>query len=312
MVITFKDLLPKTRIDTLAMAVTFVMIPVSYLHGVLMIAPIIWPVRNVPQDLVERNTFPFYVSLVLMTVLFVNTMVNLFYTVTVDTTCGRVALPVVSQPGWYFCPFCQHYSPPRAHHCPTCTKCVLKRDHHCYFAGKCIGYYNQRYFIAFLVYLIISSILGVIMSLWAITILLGSFSLTYIPAILFPVLAWMFQIAPVNPWIMMETSIAIFVTVGAGGLLAVQLYTIYKGQTYYEFQRGVTAYNRGPNNNFTDSLGLHWLICWLFPFIPSHQPGDGTHYLPRDKAAAAGARFEKSQTQANSDKSRSRKQVKST
>ena len=294
------------------MAVTFIMIPVSYLHGVVYIAPIIWPVRNVPEDLVEKNTFPYYASLVLMTFLFVNTMINLFYTVTVDTSCGRVAaLPVVSQPGWYFCPFCQHYSPPRAHHCPTCTKCVLKRDHHCYFAGKCIGYYNQRYFIAFLIYLTISSICGVILSLWAITILLGGFSLTYIPAVLFPVLAWFFQMTPVNPWIMLETSMAIFVTLGAGGLLFVQLFTIYNGQTYYEYQKRNGAYNRGPKNNFEDSLGSRWPICWIFPLIRSPQPGDGTHYQSRSEAAVVAARYEKPKN-SNLDKSRSRKQVKST
>ena len=308
----FKDYLPKTGVDTISMAVTFVMIPVSYLHGVFFIAPIIWPVRNVPEELAERNTFPYYANLTLMTYLFINTMVNLYYTMTVDTSCGRVALPVVSQPGWYFCPFCQHYSPPRAHHCPTCAKCILKRDHHCYFAGKCVGYYNQRYFIAFLIYLIVSSIYGVISSIWAITILLGTFSLTYIPAILFPVLAWMFQIAPINPWIMLETSLAIFVTVGAGGLLAMQLYTIYHGKTYYEFQKGISVYNRGLKNNFTDSLGAHWLICWIFPFIPSPQPGDGTHYLPRDKAAAAAARYEKPRNSSSLNPSRSRKQAKST
>ena len=312
--VNLKELLPKTRVDGIAMGVTFVMIPASYLHGIIFIAPIIWPVRNVPPQLTEQNTFPYYTNLILMTFLFLNTMVNLFYTVTEDTTCGRVPLPVVSQPGWYFCPFCQHYSPPRAHHCPTCTKCVLKRDHHCYFAGKCVGYYNQRYFVAFLIYLTISSIYGVMLSLWAITILLGSFSLTYIPAILFPVLAWMFQVAPVNPWIMLETSLAIFVTIGAGGLLAVQLYTIYMGRTYYEYQRGNGAYNRGPKNNFIDALGSRWLICWILPFIPSPLPGDGTHYQPKEEAAAVAARYEKPRgSGSGTDHSRrSRKQVKST
>ena len=310
--VNFKDLFPKTHVDSLAMAFTLVMIPVSYLHGVIFIAPIIWPTTNVPEALAEQNTFPYYASLTLMTFLFVNTMVNLFLTMTVDTSCRRVALPVVSQPGWYFCPFCQHYSPPRAHHCPTCKKCVLKRDHHCYFAGKCVGYYNQRYFVAFLIYLTISSVYGAILSLWAITILLGQFSLTYIPAVLFPVIAFLFQITPVNPWIMMETSIAMFVTVGAGGLLLMQLYTIYNGKTYYEYQKGDGAYNRGPRNNFIDSLGTRWLICWVFPFIPSPQPGDGTHYQPRDKAAAVAARYEKTRNSTNSDQSRSRKLVKST
>lgn len=257
------------------MGFTFLSIPTSYLHGVLYIAPTIWPT--------ETATSAYYCAILVMTFLFVNTYTNLIFTVTTETSCGRIPLPVVSQPGWYFCPYCRYYSPPRAHHCSTCRCCMLRRDHHCFFAGKCIGYYNHRYFVAFLIYLTMSSICGVVTSFLAISRLTGSFSFTFIPAFIFPVLAWVFQMMPVNPIVMLETSLAIFVTVGAGGLLGLQIYMISRGQTYHELQKNIHVYGRTMTENFADVLGRNWWFCWILPFIPSPRPGDGAHYPPGDQ-----------------------------
>ena len=263
------------------MGFTLIMIPVSYLHGVLYIAPTIWPTDLSTNE--SSNHISYYCAVFLMTFLFANVMVNLFLTITVDTTCRRVPLPVVAQPGWLFCPRCKYYAPPRAYHCPTCQQCVLRRDHHCYFAGRCIGYYNHRYFIAFLVYLTISAFFGLSTSLVAVYHLAGGFSLTFIPACIFPVLAWVFQIMPVNPFVMLETSVALFVVVSGGGLLVLQVYVISRGQTYYEMQRNIRNYEKSRLQNVVDVLGQNWWFCWLFPFIPSPRPGDGAHYPPRDQ-----------------------------
>ena len=53
---------------------------------------------------------------------------------------------------WNYCRKCGHDTPPRCHHCPMCETCILKRDHHCFFSGRCVGFYNQRYFIVFLIW----------------------------------------------------------------------------------------------------------------------------------------------------------------
>ena len=284
--------LPRNHVDAIAMVFTFVMIPVSYLHGVFYIAPTLWPSTS-RQELGggegEDNSYPYYCSVFLMTFLFLNTMLNLVLTVTVDTSCGRVPLPIVEQPGWYFCPYCRYHTPPRAHHCPTCRQCVLRRDHHCFFAGKCVGYYNHRYFVAFLVYLTISALYGLVTSIVAVYRLAGGFSLTYIPAFVFPVIGWVFQLMPVNPFVMIEGSLALLVSVMAAGLLAVQLYTISRGQTYYELQKNVCTYRRGTLENFVDVLGRNWWFCWLFPLLPSPRPGDGAHYPPRDRQGVGNA-----------------------
>ena len=282
--------LPRNHVDALAMGFTFLMIPTSYLHGVLYIAPTIWPTNdpNLPEGVAELNVVPYYISILVMTFLFLNTYANLILTVVVDTTCGRVPLPVVSQPGWYFCPYCRYYAPPRAHHCPSCQYCVLRRDHHCFFAAKCIGFYNHRYFIAFLIYLTISSIVGVVTSFVAISYLAGGVSITFIPALVLPVLAWIFQIMPVNPIVMLETSLAAFVTFGAGGLLILQICMILKGQTYHEFQKSKCMYRKTKMENIVDVMGKNWWFCWLLPFIPSPRTGDGAHYPPQDQQGGKG------------------------
>ena len=274
--------LPKNHIDAMAMGFTFFMIPVGYLHGVLYIAPTIWPTddSNLPEEITKRNVLPYYCSVFVMTFLFINTYANLILTVTTDTSCGRVPLPVVEQPGWYFCPYCRFYAPPRAHHCPTCQKCIMRRDHHCFFAGKCIGYYNHRYFIAFLIYLILSSLYGIITSSIAIYHMLGGFSLALIPAFIFPVLAWIFQMMPIPTFVMLMTSVAFFVTLCGAGLLGLQMYEIAKGQTYHELQKSIDFYGRSRFENCVDALGKNWWFCWVFPFIPSPRLGDGSHYSP--------------------------------
>lgn len=285
--------LPRNHVDALAMGFTFTMIPVSYLHGVFNITPTLWPLSDEPGGLspetAGENTFPHYLSVTLMTFLFANTMLNLVLTVTTDTSCSLIAQPVVGQPGWYFCPYCRYYAPPRAHHCPSCRRCVLRRDHHCFFAGKCIGHYNHRYFVSFLAYLTLSAATGVVTSFMAISKVSGGFSLTFIPAFIFPVLAWLFQMMPMNFFVMVEASLAIFITFGAGALLVLQVYMISRGQTYYEFQKNVNLYGRSLAENFADVMGRNWWFCWIFPLIPSPRDGDGAHYPSREDLASATA-----------------------
>eukprot|EP00918_Siedleckia_nematoides_P101209 GHVU01221140.1.p1 GENE.GHVU01221140.1~~GHVU01221140.1.p1 ORF type:complete len:229 (+),score=17.79 GHVU01221140.1:313-999(+) len=52
------------------------------------------------------------------------------------------------------------WKPPRAHHCRVCQRCVFRMDHHCPWISNCIGSRNQKYFILFLLYTVISCVLG--------------------------------------------------------------------------------------------------------------------------------------------------------
>ncbi|PKI54847.1 hypothetical protein CRG98_024730 [Punica granatum] len=69
--------------------------------------------------------------------------------------------PVVSKgelQDYTFCHYCLRPKSPRTHHCRSCGTCVLDMDHHCPFIGNCVGASNHRYFIAFLISTIVSTL----------------------------------------------------------------------------------------------------------------------------------------------------------
>ena len=45
-------------------------------------------------------------------------------------------------------------------HCSICHKCVYMKDHHCIWFNQCIGQFNLKYFILFLLYLLLCSYLS--------------------------------------------------------------------------------------------------------------------------------------------------------
>ncbi|KDQ52698.1 hypothetical protein JAAARDRAFT_183961 [Jaapia argillacea MUCL 33604] len=57
------------------------------------------------------------------------------------------------------CKRCGLMRPERSHHCRICNRCVLKFDHHCPVSiriNQCVGLHNERHFILFMAYLILS------------------------------------------------------------------------------------------------------------------------------------------------------------
>ena len=57
-----------------------------------------------------------------------------------------------------YCLICNAFKPERSHHCSICNKCVLNMDHHCPWVDNCIGFYNRKYFMQLLIFVVILTI----------------------------------------------------------------------------------------------------------------------------------------------------------
>ena len=58
-----------------------------------------------------------------------------------------------------YCLMCNVFKPERCHHCSACNRCVLNMDHHCPWINNCIGFWNRKFFILLLIYVLMMTYL---------------------------------------------------------------------------------------------------------------------------------------------------------
>lgn len=60
-----------------------------------------------------------------------------------------------------YCKRCQAWKPERSHHCSVSGHCVLKMDHYCIWIVNCVGLLNYKFFMLFLFYSFLSSLVAI-------------------------------------------------------------------------------------------------------------------------------------------------------
>lgn len=263
--------LPKTPTDTCAFIFTVVMIPVIWLFEVFVVLPRLYD--GLPR------TAMYYFHIVAAAFLCVNVLGNLWMILYQDTsTAGRV-LPSILKPGWKFCSACEANSPPRAFHCHICDRCILRRDHHCTFTGNCIGFFNQRYYLTLVFYMLIAGIYANIMNTEFVWASMEGFSFGSLVCIIFPFVGFVFGLhSPISMFYSFLTSLCIFGTLLMAGLFAYHAWNALNGQTVFERAHRVNQYNVGWRRNIELTLGKNWYISWIFPAVKSPLPGDGLEF----------------------------------
>lgn len=63
------------------------------------------------------------------------------------------------------CTTCKTLKVPRSRHCSICDRCVLVNDHHCIWLNTCVGLHNFKYFLVFLVSIIVIFVYGFVLNL---------------------------------------------------------------------------------------------------------------------------------------------------
>uniref|UniRef100_A0A915DQP3 Palmitoyltransferase n=1 Tax=Ditylenchus dipsaci TaxID=166011 RepID=A0A915DQP3_9BILA len=237
-------------------SVTFVL---SFWHSLFSVG---WLIRVLPLLYISSNVY-----------------LNIYKMVSVGPNGRRSDLPSIIKPGFKYCHSCCLNSPPRSHHCPICNTCVLRRDHHCSFAAVCVGHFNQRFFIAAIVNLLIISFTCFLWNLSFVSMTMSKLSPIQYWHLMLPHLALVlgfispYQFFAVFVFVCSMTTV-VFVTY----LVAAQIFCLYRGQTRIEYLMDIHAYDLGFLNNVRLAMGSRWPLVFFSPFVASPLQSDGISF----------------------------------
>ncbi|KAH8401450.1 hypothetical protein KR009_005554, partial [Drosophila setifemur] len=265
--------LPRSMADFACFLLVAFFVPVTYIFQITIAIPELFVIGGFCY------TFLWVGSLFLV----FNISSNMLAAMLVDTTIRKELLKPPAEPvklgRWHMCHDCQALVPPRSWHCEVCNVCVLKRDHHCRFICCCIGHHNYRYFLFYLVYMIIGSLASFIthsVYLWHF-----HFDTYWRLFTVFTVFAPAVSLALYPSWesfyvVIYELNLLGF---AISSLLLVFHWPIVSSGSVTR-EHNSRKYDLGPRGNLEMVLGKRMHLTWLSPFVRSDLPHDGVHWEP--------------------------------
>lgn len=211
-----------------------------------------------------------YLHIICPTFCFVNVTGNMIMSILTDTSLKR------SHEDGTYCEQCKMYRPLESWHCNECNACIIRRDHHCFFFSRCIGLYNQRYYVMYLGYIMISMAYSAYYNYFFVSSKFDEFGLLVsVLRILNPLLRFMVP----EPMGMRDLYVLFFVTnVG----LLIWSFSLFFFHTSNVF-KGVTARESTTvclrcldlskwKENMVKVFGVRWYLAIIFPFVYSPSP----------------------------------------
>lgn len=258
----------------------FILIPMVYVHGMCNVIPML----TVEY---EFGLAKQWMHILLATFVFINVAGNYIMSVLTDTT---LSYEDQETDEWTFCELCQKRRPPRCWHCQHCNKCILKRDHHCMFMASCIGYYNFRFFVAYLGYLSFALIYSLYYNYYYFKLdHLSSSEFMFLFVSINPLIGFIVNFADMGVdftngfSIEMVAVYMLFIhfilILWVSSMFGYHLWNVFKGWTVKEHRKGVIRYNLGWKYNFVDVFGVKWYLAIICPFVSSPLPGDGLKWI---------------------------------
>lgn len=259
-------------------------IPVLFILLELIIE-IVFELYVVFPTLYEPFSQSYNIHLAVGLFLFFNFIGNYYLSIVTDLTSGPNILPSVLKPDWSYCPSCTLNTPPRSSHCFICNKCILKRDHHCVYTGKCVGHNNQRYYMMMLIYFALGALYANYLNIEFTYEMLNSLDWRVVITFFAPVIGWVFGFTQSLSFLTcLQCSTCVVCLMLSLAMIYYHLALILRGQTTREWRKGIRGYNRGWRLNLLDVFGSRWYLIWFSPWVSSPLPGDGIHFVKRDKS----------------------------
>ncbi|XP_047516106.1 probable palmitoyltransferase ZDHHC24 [Pieris napi] len=200
---------------------------------------------------------------------FLNVVGNMIMSIFTNTSVNKSV-----RVGESYCDTCKIIRPAKAWHCKLCNVCILRRDHHCFFLSRCIGLYNQRYFILYLTYILISLIYSAIYNYYFVLTRIQEYDLVLS---LFRIFNPFFRYMSTEPPSIKDVYV-LFLCLNGGLIFWSGLLFIYHVRNAMS---GVVARDsrlkRRLNmtmlkNNLMNIFGTRWYLAIVWPFAESPLP----------------------------------------